>query len=45
MEGKRRVKWSQWKGEIKKNLTQLTVNRNNCLASHTNNSESGRVPG
>jgi hypothetical protein len=45
MPGKRRVKWSQWIGEMKKNSTQSAPNRNNYHATHRNGSESGRARG
>jgi hypothetical protein len=45
MEGKRGVNWSQWTGEMKKNLTLLRVNHNNYRASHKIDSENARVLG
>jgi hypothetical protein len=43
MKGKRDVKWSHSISEMKKNLMEFAVNRNNYLAIRTRDSENERA--
>jgi hypothetical protein len=43
MPGKREVKWSQSISEMKKNLMEFAINRNNYRANHSRDSENVRA--
>jgi hypothetical protein len=43
MQGKRDVKWSHSISEMKKNLMEFAINRNNYRASHSRDSENERA--